>query len=330
MTLSAGDRAAIEDLSTRYCKLAEQQDVNGLLELFTEDAYFEAPLAAWALHGERLPDMYLRVVGREQFLKFFSDPGDAMDEHGRFAKREKIEDDAVSVLHIPTAHSIIHADAESATMVCYLTFHYLQDPPQLMAYGRYVDRLVKLGGEWKIADRIVAIEWDGRIGEPGDVTAHRHSEYPWARPDGTAVSLAPEDHTAILELAARYCHTVDYRDWDGLLKLFTDDLHFGTHLNSWLVHRERLPGLRLALFGHEEIRGFFSSAAAASVGSASVGHRVSNHTIEGSSDAATAVCDFSVHDERDPSRMLASGRYRDQLAKVDGRWKIAHRYVDNR
>lgn len=343
MPLTAEDRAAIQELSTRYCHLVDYGDIDGLLELFTEDAYFESPLKSWAVHRARLPHMYLRTIGQEQLRFFFSSPGEATDEHGSFAAREAIEDDNVGFLHIPTAHSIVQSDAESATMVCYLTFHYLEDPPQLMAYGRYVDRVTKAGGEWKIADRVVAIEWDGRIDEPATSTDKRprYSEYPWPLPDAADTSLSAADHTEILELAARYCHTVDYRDWDGLSKIFTDDVHFGTHLNSWSVHLERLPGLRLALVGHDEIRGFFEGPpgendesvrlqqrAAVQEGNVSNLHIPTVQSIEVDGDRATMLCNFTFHYLEDPPRMTAYGRYRDRLKKIDGQWKFAHRFID--
>ena len=326
--LSSDDRAAIEKLVYDYCALAEAGEVGALVGLFTEDGLFEGRLGSWAEYRKRQPHMKLYLLGRESIRHFFTTAGETPDEHARFSGASDAGEVTVSVLHIPTAHSIVQTGTDSANMVCYLTYQYLDDPPLLMAYGRYDDRFVRDSGEWKIAERLVAIEWDGRIDEPG---VPRHSPYPWPQPEAAGNTLSAEDRNVILEVAARYCHTVEYQQWDALLDLFTKDVRFGTYLNSWAVHRERVPDLRIALRGHDAISDFFVESADRGQRRSAVREGnvagLTTRSIDGDGERASMVSHFTFHAAGDASTTSARGRYEDRLIKVRGQWKFAHRYV---
>lgn len=326
---SSDERIAIEELAHDYCALAEAGEVGALVGLFSEDALFEGRLGSWAEYRKRQPHMSLYLLGREPLRHFFATAGDTSDEHARFTEASDAGEVTVSVLHIPVAHSIVQTGADSADMVCYLTYQYLEDPPLLMAYGRYDDRFVRVDGEWKIAERLVAIEWDGRIDEPG---VPRQSPYPWPLPEAACNTLSAEDRNVILEVAARYCHTAEYQQWDALLDLFTKDVRFGTYLNSWAVHSERVPDLRLALRGHGAIHDFFAGSAdgehrRVAVREGNVGG-LTTHSIDGDGERASMVSHFTFHAAGDASvTATVHGRYEDRLIKVRGQWKFAHRYV---
>ena len=326
--LSTADRAAIEKLAYDYCALAEAGEVGALVGLFTEDGLFEGRLGSWAEYRKRQPHMTLYLLGHESIRHFFATFSETADEHARFTKASDAREVTVSVLHIPTAHSIVQTGADSADMVCYLTYQYLDDPPLLMAYGRYDDRFVRVGGEWKIAERLVAIEWDGRIDEPG---VPRQSSYPWPRSEAVGNTLSAEDRNVILEVAARYCHTVEYQQWDALLDLFTKDALFGTYLNSWAVHRERVPDLRIALRGHDAINDFFAESVdrgrrRSAVREGNVAG-LTTRSIDGDGEYASMVSHFTFQALGDASTASALGRYEDRLIRDRGQWKFAHRYV---
>ena len=332
MSLSANDRADIVELSTRYCHAADYGEWDELLRLFAPDAHFESLLSSWSVHRDIQPNLYLRLVGAAQIRAFFTAGGN----------RQPVEGDKVVMLHVPSAHSIVQATGQSATTNCYFTFYHLEGPPRMTAYGRYVDRFSKIAGKWKIAHRSVVIEWDDRDGAGAEQSkagsichATPSRAHPWPA-SGPVTSLAAVDRQAILETLDRYPHLVEYRDWDGLLGLFTDDAHFDGPLKSWAVHRERFPTMRLRLVGHAQIRQFFENAGRTVTPpgepegerQVEVLHEPTAHTIQGDGESARMTSYFTFHYLEDPVRMTAYGQYRDRLVKVDGTWKFAHRFVD--
>ena len=344
MSIANDDQAAILELSARFCHKANCGEFDGLLELFTEDACFEAPLKSWSVHRDTLPNIYIGIVGHEQVKQHSATPGGQRN-------RLPVVDAKVSVLHYATAHSIVQGSRDSATMVCYFTYYWVDDPPRIMAYGRYLDRLTKVEGKWKFAHRIVDTEWDGRV-ESSALGAVEHAAgatssdavtstcHPWAvRTQVT--SLTAEDRQAILELSARYCHALDYGDWDSLLQLYTEDLRLESRLRSWSFHVDRIPNMYLRLVGHAQLRQFFTNPAnrpdldsarrgrltAATKGNVSLLDVPTVRSIQSNGESATMTSDFTYYLD-DPSRTPAHGRYVDRLTRVEGKWRFAHRRVD--
>ena len=115
--LSSGDRAAIEKLAYDYCALAETGEAGALVGLFSEDALFEGRLGSWAEYRKRQPHIRLYLLGHESIHHFFTTAGETSDDHARFSEASDAGEATVSVLHIPTAHSIVQTGADSADMV---------------------------------------------------------------------------------------------------------------------------------------------------------------------------------------------------------------------
>ena len=151
MSLSSDDRAAILDLSARYSHTLDHGDYEGYAQLFTQNASFDAQLRSWAVHRETMPDMVLRLVGRDQILTFATGAMSAGPE----------DSPTVPVFHIPTAHSI-RADGQSAILTRYFTVERFGDTPHTSMVGEYESRLEKEAGEWKFSAHRVVTDFDGR------------------------------------------------------------------------------------------------------------------------------------------------------------------------
>ncbi len=128
-----------------------------------------------------------------------------------------------------------------------------------------------------------------------------------------ATELAARE--AIRELVARYAQLIDRARIDDVVALFTAD---------GVLEANDHPPAR----GHDAIRAFFDDARtrlAAATTRPFIRHHVSTLTIDvlGSDDAEAAAY-FLVVTDVGPDHW---GRYRDRLARVDGRWLFRHRRV---
>jgi uncharacterized protein (TIGR02246 family) len=113
---------------------------------------------------------------------------------------------------------------------------------------------------------------------------------------------------AIRELIARYNRDGDSGRIDEVLELFVDDASLTVDGTAY--------------DGRAAIRGMFETA----VGPAPerIRHHTSTLVIDVDGDNATARCYFQVLTSQGLDHW---GRYRDQLARVDGRWLFARREV---
>jgi hypothetical protein len=121
----------------------------------------------------RVLERYCRGVDRlDEALLASCYHDDATDDHGMF-KGSGIEFAAFCVkvlrLHaVATQHvlaqSIIGVDGDSAACETYVLAHHRcerEGATVLESFGgRYVDRMERRAGEWKIADRVVVVEWE--------------------------------------------------------------------------------------------------------------------------------------------------------------------------
>ncbi len=107
---------------------------------------------------------------REAFLSAFHN--DAVIAAGEFVGGPAALYDWASKLHeqgqIATHHNLLNhtcdIDGDTAhTETYYLFVGRNRDDSNWIAGGRYIDRLEKRGGEWKIALRTNAIEWSGMV-----------------------------------------------------------------------------------------------------------------------------------------------------------------------
>src|SRR6476646_11256725 len=142
------------------------------------------------------------------------------------------------------------------------------------------------------------------------------------------IRISPEeaaDRLAIRELVEAYAHCADRRDARGQMSLFTEDAHFVVYMNAKdprpsqeLHSREALAPVFVELNKYDATTHF--------VGQSTI------FTL--TSDQATGEAYCLAHhvtvDDGKPRLMLASIRYLDTFAKMDGSWLFAERrlYVD--
>jgi ketosteroid isomerase-like protein len=119
--------------------------------------------------------------------------------------------------------------------------------------------------------------------------------------------LTADDRLDIQDLMARYSRAIDFGRWDELPTFFTDDctLDFGKVMGS---HR-----------GKDAVRGFATMLAGTGL---TMRHYVTNCIIEGAGERATATTYVLAYTGQIGSLMPTTGRYEDELRKVDGRWLL--------
>src|SRR6202047_2918940 len=133
------------------------------------------------------------------------------------------------------------------------------------------------------------------------------------------------DRLAIRELVEAYAHCADRRDAKGQMSLFTPDTHFVVFMNA------KDPTPSQDLHSREALAPVFADLNKYDATT----HFVGQSTIFTlSSDRATGEAYCLAHhvtvDDGKRRLMLASLRYLDTFAKVDGAWLFAERllYVD--
>ena len=120
------DREAIRDLPNIYCHCVWQQDIPGIVDLFTEDG--------WINMGKR------PVKGHPDLLKLY-------------------EKALRNMLPRPFIHNhVINLDSpDSATGTCYVEILGVQDGKSVIAAGYYDDVYHKVAGVWKMHSRVVTM-----------------------------------------------------------------------------------------------------------------------------------------------------------------------------
>jgi ketosteroid isomerase-like protein len=148
------DRQAIRDVAVRYCRGVDRRDLALVNSVFHDDAIDEH--AGRTLSGQTLGREILRLV--ESF---------SMTSH-----------------HI--TNQTLHLDGDMAGCESYYTCWLIENRDGVKkpwhTVGRYVDRLERRDGEWRIARRVVVME-TARYLPPEEV------------PDGAFIGLARHDRT---------------------------------------------------------------------------------------------------------------------------------------
>ncbi|GAB92357.1 nuclear transport factor 2 family protein [Gordonia rhizosphera] len=124
-------------------------------------------------------------------------------------------------------------------------------------------------------------------------------------------SLSAADHLSVLNLCARYCHSVDAGDTDAWVDCFTDDgiLEF---VADGVAHR-----------GHDELRAFVTRF--------SRRRGVTHHfTTDLEIRAETenrwrARSSLLLVAAGDPSTLVMSGRYHDDVVRTENGWRFRSR-----
>jgi ketosteroid isomerase-like protein len=142
------------------------------------------------------------------------------------------------------------------------------------------------------------------------------------------VAISPEeaaDRLAIRELVEAYAHCADRRDAKGQMALFTADTHFVVYMNA------KDPKPSQDLNSREALASVFADLNRYDVTTHFVGQSTIL-TLNGNRATGEAYC-LAHHVTMDGGRrrlMIASLRYLDTFAKIDGAWLFAERllYVD--
>ncbi len=122
------------------------------------------------------------------------------------------------------------------------------------------------------------------------------------------MTILIEDKLAIMELLAVYNHAIDYGDADAWLNTFTED---GV-----------LEGVGKPIEGIKGLTAFVEDY----VQNASpMHHWTNNHIIDIDGDTAEHRSYFIIMKLENPAAILATGRYKDKLKKIDGKWKFSLR-----
>jgi ketosteroid isomerase-like protein len=136
----AADRLAIRELIEAYAHCADRRDANGQMSLFTEDTYFivfmnaKDPKPTWELRS------------RDALAPVFADLNQ-YDATTHFVGQSTIfslADDKASGETYCLAHHVRTAEGKRRLMVASL---------------RYLDALVKQGGDWLFAERRLYVDW---------------------------------------------------------------------------------------------------------------------------------------------------------------------------
>jgi len=119
--------------------------------------------------------------------------------------------------------------------------------------------------------------------------------------------LSSDDRLAIAELLARYCHSLDLGRWDDFRALFSEDcrLDFG-----------RLMGV---FEGREGLRKFTDMLQATGL---FMRHYTTNLVVHGDGERARAESYVLAITGPPGSHSQTTGRYEDDLVKVNGHWRI--------
>ena len=118
--------------------------------------------------------------------------------------------------------------------------------------------------------------------------------------------LSTDDVTAIQQLYARFCNTLDDGEADAFADCFTADATFG--------------GVGTPLRGHDAFREF-----ARNLVGRNLRHVATGVYVEGDGDEAVGRAYLVSYRGSRPAKVLATGRYRDRISRVDGEWRFAER-----
>jgi ketosteroid isomerase-like protein len=131
------DREAIRTLPVRYCHCVWQQDLDGYVNLFTEDG-------AMSTNDPSLP----RAHGRAELRKMI---GDGL---GTMKPRPFIHNHVVELL-----------GPDRAKGTCYVEVRLMRDGKKTQMSGWYNDEYAKVGGEWKFKSRQITVDSMGPVNE---------------------------------------------------------------------------------------------------------------------------------------------------------------------
>ena len=136
----AADRLAIRELFDAYAHCADRRDAKGQMALFTEDTHFLVYMDA------KDPEPTQELHGRDSLAPVF----DALNAYN-------------ATMHF-NGQSTVSLNGDAATGESYCIAHHLTvagdgSRTLMLAHIRYLDRFVKLDGEWLFAERRLMVDW---------------------------------------------------------------------------------------------------------------------------------------------------------------------------
>jgi uncharacterized protein (TIGR02246 family) len=118
--------------------------------------------------------------------------------------------------------------------------------------------------------------------------------------------LNADDVVAIQQLYARFCNTLDDGDSDEFADCFTADASFG--------------GVGAPIRGTDALRKF-----AVDLVGKNIRHVATGIYVTGDGDEAVGQAYLVAYRGTRPAKLLATGRYRDRVRRVDDTWRFAER-----
>jgi hypothetical protein len=131
------DREAIRTLPVRYCHCVWQKDLDGYVNLFTEDGSF-------SIDNPDLP----RAQGHAELRKIVGEGLDTMKP--------------CPFIH---NHVIELLSPDRAKGTCYVEVRMLRDGKKWLMTGWYDDEYAKVSGEWKFKSRKITTDSSGPASE---------------------------------------------------------------------------------------------------------------------------------------------------------------------
>ena len=126
------------------------------------------------------------------------------------------------------------------------------------------------------------------------------------------MGLSVEDKAAIIELCGRYSQAYDYDDADAYAETFTEDGSIEFNGGETTQGREALKAFVVS----SNKRGTHFR------------HHTSGHVVEGDGEVARHHCNvLATWVQGGKATVWGTGSYDDQLKKVGGQWRFAHRAV---
>lgn len=309
MTMTYLDFEEIRQLHGRYSHAIDFEDVDGLVGCFAAGGGFECPDE---------PDSTYR--GQEELRRFAAHVAEGTMGHVRHS----------------IMSSLIAGDGTRARSLSYALITRDFAPPvgkgqhtrsAVLTTGLYEDELARVGTRWVYAKRTFFHDgWPGvleRVRRPLELD---HVDAGTSPSDG-ARGLSALDCEAIRQLLARFAYTLDFEDYDGLVDCFTPDGGFHSLTRPDMGGRRRFEG-------PDELREFATTVGQWVRGHAR--HGAVSVAIEGEDDGQHArVSSYSLIPmdygtprqprQRDNATVGTTGLYKDDVVKVDGRWRFARR-----
>ncbi|WP_166903468.1 nuclear transport factor 2 family protein [Mycobacterium sp. DL440] len=118
--------------------------------------------------------------------------------------------------------------------------------------------------------------------------------------------LETDDIVAIQQLYAGFCNTLDDGEADAFAECFTPEATFG--------------GVGTPIQGRDALRKF-----AADLVGKNIRHVATGVYAEGDGDEAVGRAYLVAYRGSRPAKLLATGRYRDQIRREGGKWRFVQR-----